>query len=149
MKKKMSKKQEDQVVTMGLLLEFTEDILIPRIGDMMDEKMDKRFDAFEVKMDKKMDIRFDNFEAKMDKKFDEFEIKIDDKLKKMKAEIEHSLKAYVDRKSTETIEEIFRRLEKKYGNDHAFREKVVEVLKKNKIGTEKDFAYFEGILAGG
>jgi poly-D-alanine transfer protein DltD len=134
MKKKMSKKQEDQVVTMGLLLEFTEDILIPRLSEVVDEKMDKRFDAFEVKMDKK---------------FDEFDIKIDGKLKKMKAEIEHSLKAYVDRKSTETIEEIFRRLEKKYGNDHAFREKVVEVLKKNKIGTENDFAYFEGILAGG
>lgn len=119
----MTKKAQDQVVTMGLLLEFTEDILIPRIGDMMDEKMDRRFDAFETKMDEKMD-------------------------KKFKA-VEHNLKDYVDRKSTETIEEIFRRLEKKFGNEQAFREKVVEVLKKNNIGTEKDFAYFEGILAGG
>jgi hypothetical protein len=117
MKKKMSKKQEDQVVTMGLLLEFTEDILIPRLSDVMDEKIKASED------------------------------RIDKKLKTMKADIEHTIKAYMDRKSTETIEEVFRRLEKKYGQEKAFREKVVEVLKKNKIGTKEDFAYFEGILA--
>lgn len=113
MKKKMSKKMEDQVVTMGLLLEFTEDILIPRLSEAMDEKIK----ASEERTNK-------NVKA-----------------------TEHNLKSYIDRKSTETTDEVFRRLEKKYGNDKAFREKVVQVLKKHKIGTAEDFAYFEGILA--
>ncbi len=118
-------------------MEYTEEVLIPRMADLMDDKLEKGFQSFERRFEKKMDEKFKNgfesFEKKMDLKF---------------ARQNYEIKEYVDKKLSNYTDKIFKKLDKKYEQEKQFRSKVVELFKKNKIGTAEDWAYLDGMVAG-
>ncbi len=136
-KKDIKKEELDNVVTLSVLFEFTDQVLIPRMADLMDIKIDEKFDGFEKKVDKK----FEGFEKKMDKKFEGFEKKMNKKF----ANHEYNMKTYIDEKLADYTSEIFSRLAKKEKKESDFRKTVVNILKKHNIGTEKELAYLKGL----
>jgi hypothetical protein len=95
----------DKPVTLGLLLEYTDEFLIPRLSDV-----------------------------------------IDDKIKTANAGQESRIKSYMDDKLADYTSDIFRRLDKKYKKEKQFKEKVVELFKKHKIGTGEDISFLEGYI---
>lgn len=115
---KKSKSDLDKVVTLGLLLEFTDDFLIPKMSEMMDEKI-KTGNAL-----------------------------LEEKIKTGNANLEHNLKSYIDDKLANYTSDIFKRLDKKYQKEKQFKEKVVELFKKHNIGSKEDLAFLEGLVAG-
>lgn len=121
-KMKFTKKRSDlaKPVTLGLLLEYTDDFLLPKISDIMDEKIQKNNVKFEY-----------NF----------------NKLERNFSKLEYNLKSYIDDKLADYTSDIFKRLDKKYQHDKKFKEKIVELLKKHHIGTEVDLAYLEGLVS--
>lgn len=127
-KMKFTKKRSDlaKPVTLGLLLEYTDDFLLPKISDLMDE----RIKINNVKLEHKFET--------LEHKFETLEHKI--------SQTEHNLKVYIDDKLADYTSDIFKRLDKKYQHDKKFKEKLVELLKKHHIGTEVDLAYLEGLV---
>lgn len=115
-------KKEDlkKPVTLGLLLEYTENIIMPRF-----DYIDKKFDA--------MDKRFDDMEKKSDNKF---------------AKLNYELKDHFDKKLHNYTEDLFRRLERKDEREKQFKAKIVSLFKKHKIGSEKDLAFLDGLVRG-
>lgn len=63
-------------------------------------------------------------------------------------EINYDLKVYIDEKLADYTSDIFKRLDKKDRKDTQFKEKVVELFSKHKIGTPEERAFLKG-LAGG
>ncbi len=121
-----NKEDLDKVVTLGVLLEFTDDFLIPKMGEMMDEKIEKGLQAFEVR----------------------FEAKMDGKINTATGKLNHDLKEFITEKQADTVSEIFERLDRKYQKEKQFKEKVLELFKKHNIGSSEDLAYLEGLVAG-
>ncbi len=75
--------------------------------------------------------------------------KIDGLRTEMKSEnvkLEHNLKTYIDRKLSDYTTDIFKRLEKESQKDKDYKQKVIEILKKNKIGTGEDIAFLQGFV---
>lgn len=91
----------EKPVTLGVLLQFTDEFLIPRMAEMVKEESNR---------------------------------------------LEHSLKDYIDRKLTDHTAQLFKRLEERDKKDRAFKEKILELLKKHNIGDTEDLAYLEGII---
>ncbi len=114
--KKKSKEELSRPVTLGVLLQFTEEVLMPSIGKM--------FNDFEIKMDKKMDA----------------------KLKTSFAKHTYEMKSYFDDKLADSTSDIFKRLDKKYEKDKQFKSRVVDVFRRSNIGTVEDIAYLQGML---
>jgi hypothetical protein len=100
---KQNKDNFDKPVTLGVLLEFTNDFLIPAMSDMV---------------------------------------------KSANAEQEYNLKVYVDGKLADYTSDIFKRLDKKYQTDKNFKEKVVEILKRNNMASSEEIAFLEGLVQG-
>lgn len=44
MPKRFKKEELNKTVTLGVLLEYTDEFLIPRMSDLMDEKLEEKFD---------------------------------------------------------------------------------------------------------
>lgn len=118
MKTKVKKSAGDKPVTMNLLFEFTDEVLLPRMSDLMDDKLDKRFAQLDLELDKRF------------------------------AQQNYELKDYIDKKLADYTSDIFRRLEKRDIHDKHFKVKVVELFKKHRIGTEKELAFLEGLVSG-
>ncbi|MBI5729433.1 MAG: hypothetical protein HY983_04325 [Candidatus Magasanikbacteria bacterium] len=57
-----------------------------------------------------------------------------DHLEKRINEINYDLRVYIDEKLSDYTSDIFKRLDKKYKQDVQFKEKVVELFSKHKIG---------------
>ena len=104
------KSEEDlqKVVTLGLLLEYTDGFLIPRLSDVMDEKIM----ASEQRMDERMNERM--------------------------GKLEYDLKSYIDQKLDEKLSEytlmLFKKLDNRFERERQFKAKVVELFKKNNFG---------------
>ncbi len=103
-------------VTLGVLFEFTEEVLLPRMSDLMEEKIIQS------------------------------EVRTEGRLQKALAQQTHDLKDYIDRKLADHTAEMFRRLDERYKKDKQFKEKILELFKRNNIGTPEDIAYLQGIV---
>ncbi len=125
-KKDIKKEELDKVVTLSVLFEFTDQVLIPRMADLMDVKINENLGVFKEEINEK----FEGFEKKMNKKF---------------ANHEYNMKTYIDEKLADYTSEIFSRLAKKEKKESDFRKTVVNILKKHNIGTEKELAYLKGL----
>lgn len=117
------KSEEDlnKAITLGVLLEYTDKFLIPKMSDLMDEKIA----ASEQRIDKRMN---ESMNERMGK-------------------LEYNLKSYVDRKFVDHTAELFERLDAKYQKEKQFKGKVVEMFKKNNLGTPEDIAFLEGLAS--
>ncbi len=104
-----------KTVTVEVLLDFTDDILLPRIADIIDEKIVASTSV----------IR------------NEFRNEI--------SQLNHDLKIYIDQKLGDYTSDIFNRLDKKYQQDKRFKEKMIEILKRSSIATAEEVAYLEGL----
>ena len=109
----------DAPITMGVLLESYDHFLIPAMSDMMDDKIK----ASEGRMDQK--------------------------LKESNAGLENRLKSYIDDKLGEYTSEIFKRLEKTFQKDTAFKSKLIQLLRTHNIGTSEEIAFLEGMVFQG
>jgi len=76
-----------------------------KIEQLLDRKLDTRFDEFEKRMDEKLDTRFAEFEKRMDEKFDtrfaEFEKRMDEKFDTRFAEFEKKMDEKLDTRFVE------------------------------------------------
>lgn len=106
-------------VTMGVLLEYTDQFLIPAMSEII--KGESGTIKTEIKTEMKAEM----------------------------AKLEHNLKSYIDDKLANYTSDIFKRLERTFQRDKAFKEKLVDVLKKNKIGTAEEIAFLEGVVFQG
>ncbi len=118
-------------VTLGTLLEYTDEFLIPKMSDLMDEKLDTVKNELKVEMTQ---MRQDM--SQMSKEFNSDLGKVN-----------HDLKVYIDERMGTYTSEIFIRLDKKYQKEKDFKQKVVEIFKKNNLGTPEDIAFLEGALS--
>jgi len=148
----------DKPVTLGLLLEFTDDFLIPRLSDVMsdtiksevgksehrmkiyvDDKLarfaaeitgrsEKRFEKIDRRFET-MDKRFETIEKRMEKGFE----KVDKRFEKMD-------------KRFENMDKRFDRLEHIRGRDVLFKEKVVDVFEERGVCGPDDTAYLRGVI---
>ena len=114
-KEDIKKEELDKVVTLGVLFEFTDQVLIPRMADLMDVKIGDKLGVFKEEINEKF------------------------------ATTEHNLKTYIDEKLADYTSEIFSRWAKKEKKESDFRKTVVNILKKHNIGTEKELAYLKGL----
>ena len=89
--KKSSLKQADldRVVTVGILLEYTDEFLIPKIADIVDETVNRV----------------------VDKKIDE---KVAPLIDQKNAELKYELKTYIDDKLADQTADIFKRMDREY-----------------------------------
>ena len=74
-------------------------------------------------------------------KLEERMLKLEEKVNR----IEYNLKVYIDEKMADYTSDIFKRLEKKYQQDRCFKQKIVELLKKHKIGSLEEISFLEGL----
>ena len=125
MKKQITKKggDFDKPVTLGLMLEYTDEFLIPKIGEVVDEKINMSITKLEQNINEKINISH--------------------------AKLEHNLKDYIDRKGSQYMTDAFQKMEKTFQKDKAYKEKLISLLKKYKIGTNTDWAYLDGLVVGG
>lgn len=122
---KKNKSKLDKPVTLGLLMEYTDEILVPTIVNIFREEIkpiEKRLDG--------LDGRIKAVEDRMNR-------------------VEYNLKDYIDKKMADYTSDIFKRLDKKYQKDFQFKKKVVELFKKHNIGNGEELAFLEGLVAGG
>lgn len=122
-----------QPVTIGLLLQYADEFLIPRfsemMSEMMDEKLNKGFSQFSKNLDEKLDKRFAAHTNEL-KQYVETRL----------GHQNHDLKVYIDDKLADQTSEIFLRIDKK---DKPFKRKVVDVFKKNRLATTQEIKYLE------
>ncbi len=109
---KTKKTDLNKTVTLGVLLEYTDEFLLPRIGEMFEDS-EKRLKKY---------VNEEN------------------------GQLKHELKTYIDDKLADYTSDIFKRLDKKYQKDHAFKEKVVTLFKKHRIGSAEEIAFLEGLV---
>jgi len=120
-----AKKQSDldRPVTLGLLLEFTDEFLIPRFSELMDQRIDE-------KVPKIFDARFDA------------------KIGPALAKLEYNLKTYIDDKMADYTSDIFKRLEKRTIKDREFKSRIVDILKRNKLAKDEELSFLQGLVEG-
>lgn len=114
---KKRKNDLEKPVTLGVLLEYTDEFLIPKMVEITKEIISEELCEFK----KHTDGRF--------------------------GKLENELKSYIDDKLGEYTSDIFKRLDKKYQKDRQFKAKVVELFKKHNIGTKEDLAFLEGVVS--
>ncbi|MFA4831669.1 MAG: hypothetical protein WC618_05930 [Patescibacteria group bacterium] len=105
-------------VLMDTLVEFADQVLLPRFEKTVDQK-----------------IGIANAQQTQE-------------MKTANAQQTHELKSYIDDKLAVHTAELFSRLDRKYQSEKQFREKVVELFRKHQIGTTEDIAYLAGLAAG-
>lgn len=113
----------EKPITMGVLLEFTDSFLIPKIAELIKDESK----SLESRIEERMDVKF----SSVDKRF---------------FLLENNLKTYIDRRFSDYTAELFRRLDAKYQKEKQFKEKVLELFKKHSIGSTEDLAYLEGLV---
>ncbi len=115
-KRVFQKKKSDlnKVVTLGVLLEYTDEFLLPRIGEM----------------------------------FQDSEKRMKEEINAANGKLNHDLKVYIDQKLADYTSDIFKRLDKKYQKDKEFKEKVVELFQRHKIGSAEELAFLKGLVTG-
>lgn len=72
-KEHMTTEQLDQPVTLGVLLEYTDSFLIPRLTEIMDErfaKVDLRFAEQEYRLKDYIDKKLGTFESDLTNRYD-------------------------------------------------------------------------------
>jgi|GEM_PF-2382076 len=111
-----NKGELDKVVTLGVLLEFTDEFLIPKINDIVKDTVTEVVEKV-----------------------------VDEKINTAIGKLNHDLKAYIDEKQANLVSEMFTRLDKKYAKEKQFKDKLLEILKKHNIGSAEDMAYLEGL----
>lgn len=117
------KSEEDlnKAITLGVLLEYTDEFLIPKMSELMDEKIV----ASEQRIGERMNDRI--------------------------GKLEYDLKSYVDQKLDEKLSEhtlaLFKKLDSRFERERQFKEKVIELFKKNNFGTPEDIAFLEGLAS--
>lgn len=114
----------EKPVTLGVLLAFTDEFLLPKVGEMMD-----------------------GLRGEMGGLRDEMNGLKSEMRKEMSA-MEHRLKVYIDDKLADYTSDIFKRLEKRDIKDREFKARVVEILKRNKLASSEEVAYLDGLVRG-
>jgi hypothetical protein len=129
-----TKEELEKPVTLGLLLEYTDEFLIPKVSEIVESKVS------EIVESKVSEI--------VESKVSEI---VDKKINTALGVFGHNLKAYIDDKLADHTSDIFKRLDRKYQNgkkDKKFKVKVVALFKKHHIGTREDVAFLDGLVAG-
>jgi hypothetical protein len=102
------KKEKFKPLTIEDLGNFTEQVLLPAMENLLEEKLDKKL---EEKLDKKL-------EEKLDKKF---------------AKHTHDMKDYIDSKLASTKGDIISFIKGDAERDKNWKSKVVQILKRSKL----------------
>ena len=110
-----NKEQLNASVTLGVLLEYTDTFLIPKIGEPINDSEER------IKKELKGEIKEAN------------------------AALEHRLKTYIDHKLSDYSVEIFKRLDERYRKEKQFKQKVVELLRKHGIGSPEEVSFLDGL----
>lgn len=71
--------------------------------------------------------------------------KMGEMIKENNAILEHNLKDYIDRKLSEYHTDLFKKLDEARRRDTQFKEKVIEIFRRQKIGSTEEIAYLEGL----
>ena len=111
----------DKPVSVGLLLEYTDEFLIPRFAEVVKSMITEIVPPM-------------------------IEGAIEKNNKKLSGQITYELKTYVDEKLNKQTEEIFTRLEKRFDRDKHFKEKLVEVLRAHRVGSLDEMTALEKLL---
>lgn len=93
----------DKVVTMGVLVEYTGEFLVPKIEEIVNDAIGKS---------------------------------------------ENRMMSYIDRQLTDHITDLFKRLEQKFQSERQFKERVLDIFKRNNLATAEDIAFLEGLVKG-
>ena len=107
-------------VTLGVLLEYTDSFLIPRIGDIVSEQIKSEVGGI-VREQIKSEVGgivSEQIDARVGDIVSE-KIKIE--VKPMLAEQEYKLKSYIDDKFADYHSDIFKRLDRKEGKEKTWR----------------------------
>ncbi|MBD3311471.1 MAG: hypothetical protein GF349_03175 [Candidatus Magasanikbacteria bacterium] len=123
--KKESRNESDlnRAVTLEVLLEYTDQFLIPKISDLIDDRFEQ--------IDKRFDMVDDRFEQ-IDKRF---------------YTQEHDLKSYIDDKLADQTSEIFKRLDRSQKREKEFKKKQIELFKQYEIGSKEDIVFLENLIS--
>ncbi len=147
----MAKKENNNPITKKDLVEvlgiFTEDVLLPAMENMMDEKMDKRFAEHTHGMkayidDKSAQQKGDIIEYIKGAHTKEMKAYIDDKSAQQKGDIieyikgahTKEMKAYIEEQKDDLVSYIKGDKER----DKSWKLKVLDILKKNKLASPKE-----------
>lgn len=127
------KEDLEKVVTMGVLLDYTDTVLLPGIERIVGESQ------------KQMTIEMGKSENRMmdyiDRRIEEVHIEI--------GKSETRVMEHIDRRLTDFSTDLFKRLEQKFQTERQFKDKVVELFKRHNIGTSEDLAFLDGLVKGG
>ena len=107
----------DKVVTLGVLLEYTDEFLIPHFAEVIKEIVPPMIKEIVLPM-----------------------------IKEANGQLKHELKEYIDEKLNKQTDEIFSRLERRFDRDREFKEKLIQILRVNKIGSTHDWVVLEQLL---
>lgn len=97
----------DKNITLGVLLEYTDEFLLPRMEERVREVVKEEIGQSEYRM-----------------------------------------KDYIDRKLTDHTTELFKKLEQKFQTERQFKERVVDIFKRNNLATAEDIAFLDGLVKG-
>jgi hypothetical protein len=114
-----SQSELEKPVTLGLLLEFTDEVLLPKMSELIQVTVKEEITGAEHRL--KSHIREEI------------------------AGVEHRMKTYIDRKLSDHTADLFKRLDERYQKDKQFKQKVVELLRRHNIGASEDIAFLEGL----
>ncbi len=134
------KNQEDlnKVVTLGVLLEYTDEFLMPKMQEMVTDAVSGAIAQSEHRMT-------DTINGAIAKS----EQRTTDTINGAIAKSENRLMDYIDRRLTDSTAELFKKLEQKFQTERQFKDKVVELFKRHNIGTSEDLAFLDGLVKGG
>lgn len=128
----MNTQDTDKPVTLGTLLEFTDEVLLPRFSDLIDKKLGECLKDYATKselgelIDRKLEEKFEAFEKRLENKF--------------------VTKAYLDDKLADLAVEIIDRLERRVDRERKFKFKLVEMFRKDRPASPEDVTELEQLI---
>lgn len=105
----------DKPITMGLLLEYTDSFLIPKIHELMKEEIGASEERMKIHVKQEV------------------------------TGSEYRIKDYIDRKLSDHTVEMFKRLDERYHKEKQFKQKVVDLFRKHHIGSDDEIAFLDGL----
>lgn len=122
---------QNQPVTVGVMLEAFEAVLVPAIDKAIVSKILESYDQLLLPA---IDQMFNDNNARSNKQ-----------MKENNAEQENHMKDYIDRKFYNQLGEFSKRLDAKIEKEKQFKEKVIDLFKRYKMGTSEEIAFMEGL----
>ncbi|MFH1947177.1 MAG: hypothetical protein ABIJ23_03420 [Candidatus Magasanikbacteria bacterium] len=108
----------DKNITLGVLLEYTDEFLIPKMDELITER-----------------LKTSNTE-------------MEEKIRRYNAEMENKLKTFIDRRLSDYVTDIFKKLEKHDIKEKEFKAKIVEIMRRNNLASGEELSFLEGLIQG-